>query len=495
MCRSLNSLWRKAVLFAAVFTFIAGSASAQIIANGRPWRYLLLSDSRLTDDCPICGRPSFVEPMRGSFSLRLLETNPLFSRYALEDINFTAGTERSYTVKGSGTFQIGGELAITQQMSLQVDIDDGTATKLCQFTNSSSAISRDWPMMDITVQQTNGTLAQTYTLRLAAAPVREMWFSTANFFTAGAGPEASNIILSGDLISATGRIVKRHSAFLSSVGVTPPGPDLGLDALAILPGAEIAFSFDTGFPTSNLGPLQHGDLLSTRGRMIHRNQDLLAPFILQPAAPDTGLDAVHMLDTGDIHFSIETDIFSEGLGATLHRGDLLSSDGLLVRTHKEILAAFHPTGPSTDYGLDALFFWPGGEMWFSTEQGFTDQILGAIAAGDVLSDKGYIAFRNADLLAAFAPVQNSPDFGLDALFIVTDTILPAGIPLLDIRALPATQSIALTWQGPGRVFQIEHAPTPAGPFLPLSPVIPDLSFTHTGALNGQPRGFYRLLQW
>ena len=42
-------------------------------------------------------------------------------------------------------------------------------------------------MINLTLEQTDGTLTQNYTLHLAAAPIREIWFSTTNKFTAGSG--------------------------------------------------------------------------------------------------------------------------------------------------------------------------------------------------------------------------------------------------------------------------------------------------------------------
>jgi len=117
----------------------------------------------------------------------------------------------------------------------------------------------------------------------------------------------------------------------TSVGAFPPVPDLGLDAVDILPGGEVAFSLGYDITSNTLGPLQHGDLLSIRGCILRRNQDLLAPFGLQPPAPDVGLDAVHVGDTGEILFSIPTNVFSERLNVTLHRGDLLSTSGTVVR--------------------------------------------------------------------------------------------------------------------------------------------------------------------
>lgn len=470
-------------------------AQAQSLTAGMRWRYLLLEDSRLVDDCPICGRPIVPEPLRGSFYLRLLESTPMATRYALEDIDFKATKPQTYTVKGSGTLQIGGAVAVTQEVTLSVEIDNGTERKLCEFTNSSAFITRAMPMLDVEVEQTNGTLAQTYTLRLAAAPLRDLWFSTTASFTAGAGENPGSQFHGGDLLSLSGRAVKRNRDLYTAVGASPPGPDSGLDAVNVLPGGEIAFSLDTGFPASNVGPLQHGDLLSTRGRMIYRNQELLAAFVIQPPAPDVGLDAVQIADTEEVFFSIKTDIFSEKLGSTLSRGDLLSSTGTIVRTNRSLLDAFQPSNTAIDYGMDSLYIWPGGEIWFSTGQNFTSQTLGAIAAGDLLSDRGYIVFRNAEFLSAFAPAQTSPDFGLDALYVVTDATPRPAPAQVQIMADRATNSIRLTWQSEGRVFQVERATSPAGPFEAVSPMIPDLSFQDTGALTARPRAFYRILQW
>jgi hypothetical protein len=482
-----------------IFTlFLAGgwTISGQAPTTNRPWAYQLLHDSGLADDCPICDRPTILAPMSGSFSLRLVDSNPLFTRYALENISFTAGAGfRTYVIRGNGTFQIGGEVALLQTMSLQVQIDDGVSNKLCYFTNASPIVNRRWPMIDIALDQTNGTFTQTYSLRLTAAPLREIWFSTKEFFMASNAVVGATFIEGGDLISNAGRVIKRNGELFSSVGIHVPGPDLGLDAVDILPGGEIAFSLGSGAPSDTLGPIHHGDLLSTRRGILRRNQDLLAAFVVQPPAPDVGLDAVHILDSGEILFSIQSNIFSEGLGMTLHRGDLLSSTGAVMRSHQQMLGRFHPSKPADDYGLDALFVWPSGEIWFSTEDDFQDQEIGDVSAGDLLSDQGYVVLRQAELLAAFAPIQNPPAFGLDALYVVTDAAPAASPPRLRIQAEPATRSAGLTWEGQGRVFQVERAAFVTDPFQPLSPLLPDLSYEDLGALTNRVQSYYRLRQW
>jgi hypothetical protein len=263
----------------------------------------------------------------------------------------------------------------------------------------------------------------------------------------------------------------------------------------ILPGGEIAFSLGSGAPSDTLGPIHHGDLLSTRRGILRRNQELLAAFGVQPTAPDAGLDAVHLLDSDEILFSIQSNIFSGSLGVTLHRGDLLSSTGVVARSYQQMLGHFHPVKPADDYGLDALYVWPNGEIWFSTEDDFQDQQIGAISAGDLLSDQGYVVLRQDELLGAFNPVQDSPAFGLDALYVITDGTSPAPPPRLSIQANPDAHSAELTWQGQGRVFQVEHASIVTGPFQPLSPIVPDLSYDDSGALTNGAQSYYRLRQW
>ena len=470
-------------------------AFAQAPTTNHPWAYLLVNDSYLLDDCPVCDRIPIQEPLRGTFNLRLLDQNPIFTRYALEDIAFTAGPTRTYTVKGSGTFEIRGEVAVILEMFLQVDINDGVTSKTCYFTNTTTTMNRPWPMIDITMGQTNGTVGQVYTLRLAAAPVREIWFSTVSSFTATSGQSASNIVMGGDLISTSGRVVKRNADLFTSVGAFPPVPDLGLDAVDVVPGGEIAFSLGSGIFSQTLGQLQHGDLLSTRGRILRRNQDLLAAFMPEPATNDVGLDAAHVLDAGEVLFSIGTNVFSKQLNAMLHRGDLLSSAGSVRVSNQQLLARFHPANKTNDYGLDAFFIWPSGEIWFSTEDGFQDQALGQVLAGDLLSDQGYIVFRNSELRSAFTPTNAPPDIGLDALYVITDSIATAGPSRIDMEAKSATRSVRLSWQGQGRVFQVQRADDVTGLFQPISPILPDLSFDDLGALTNRSQAYYRVRQW
>src|SRR5262245_58167583 len=98
-------------------------------------------------------------------------------------------------------------------------------------------------------------------MKLVAAPVREIWFSTASGFTSAFGALRGG---PGDVLSASGRIVKPFDELVALLGLSA-ATQPGIDALDLAPGGEILFSLDQNQTSSKLGPIQHGDLLSSRG--------------------------------------------------------------------------------------------------------------------------------------------------------------------------------------------------------------------------------------
>ena len=496
--------------FAPLITAIIGAlqlslalAAAQPTTD-LPWQYILLKGSEIVDECPICDRVPIPVPIHGSFQLRLVQHGPLFSYYTLENIDFSGGSpfSTSFKITGQGTYQVGGQLAVMQSMFLDLRVDQDQATQQCYFETPNGLVERSWPFLQLGLTQTNGTMVQTYTLKLIAAPVRDLWFSTAHGFTPANFPDDRRGS-GGDLVSYLGRIVKPNTTLLREFGIMPPTPDLGLDAAGFLPGGEMVFSTTTDAFSERLGQkLQHGDLLSSRGSIVQDNASLLAAFNLEPAVEDAGLDAVQIREDGDIYFSVNSNLFSKTLNSALGHGDLLSSQGYVVRRNADLLAKFSPPDPKHDYGLDAFYIWPGDqEIWFSVAEGFESKNpdVGTVMPGDLLSDFGTVIYRNLDLLAVFSPLEDLADFGLDALYVVTDsTPLPPSRPALQFTAFTPAQpagTLSLEWQGAGRVFQLEKANTVLGPYQPLSPIIPDLSFDDAGALNSQPQGYYRVRQW
>ncbi len=460
--------------------------------------YRLVEGSLLLDDCPVCGRPTIEQALRGQFQLRFLRQDPLFTYYALDDIALTAGAPPgpSYKVTGHGTYQVGGEVAVRQQTVLELQIDDGVTNRPCVLTNVSAAVNRLWPMLELSLTQSNTPFVQVYSLTLMAAPFREIWFSITGGLHSGHWQPPTNFVSGGDLISETGRIVKRNADLTANLGIMPPTPDLGLDAVDILPTGEIAFSTDLDVFSETLGPLSQGDLLSNRARVIRRNADLIQAFHPQPPVADMGLDAIQARDNGEFWFSTTTNFFSETLGTTVRHGDLLSSSGQIIKLNEDLLAPFQPADPKQDYGLDALYVWPSGEIWFSVKTGFQSTNSSVYTAGDLLSDQGYVVFRNLELTGAFAPLEDVSDFGLDALFVVTDVASTAPAPrLTSFRVDPGTGAISAAWDGTGHVFQLEAADSITGPWFPYGPITPDLSLEWAPPAGNPPQSFFRLRQW
>lgn len=475
---------RSSALFVVIaFGLGATGASAQVTNAA----YTLLEGSTLVDDCLICARPTLIHPLRGGFELVLQEENPLFSSYRLTNISFhvSSGTNLLYEVSGTGTYRIGGEVAVVQEMTLDVTVNGEPRV----FTNEVAWVDKLFPLVQIGLVQTQASLAQFFSMELVAAPVREIWFSTASDFTSGTQPLHGT---GSDLLSSAGRVVTTISNLIAALGIPPAPTPPGLDALDLGPGGEVLFSFADNQSSTNLGLIQHGDLVSNRGRIVARNQALTAAFGIMPAVPDLGLDAAMIKDDGEILFSVEMSAFSETLGQTLGHGDVLSNTGKIIANNAQLLARFHP-GTAKDYGLDALYVWPSGEIWFSTEEGFQDQQLGPILGGDLLSDQGLIVFRNLELMSAFTPIEDLDDFGLDGLFIVTDLAAQAAPPRFTgiTRLLP--EFVSLRWEGQGRVFQVQGAEQVTGPYLPISSLGPDSIFDDsTASASGR---FYRLRQW
>lgn len=478
-----------------LFTLAAGVAFGQSPVKFA--RYTLLPDSTLVDDCPPCARPTILEPLRGGFDLRLDFENPLFTYYTLENFHLMAGAAgRTYKITGKGRYRIGGEVALVQDVFLEVWIDDGTSNRLCYLTNATPGLRRLWPMLNVSVVQTNGTFTQVYHLDLAAAPMRELWFSTTAGMTPGVPVPFARHLSGGDLLSNQGRLVKSNRDLTQRLGLmpSPDPPDLGLDAVEVLPGGELVFSIEDDVFSETLGPLHHGDLLSARGRIVQRNQQLTAAFMQMPPAPDAGLDAVQVMADGEVYFSIEKPFFSERLGRQIRAGDLLSSRGTVLKSNEQLLAGFQPADAKRDYGLDAVHVWPSGEVWFSVETGFYGPHFEPYLPGDLLSDQGYVVARNLDLVGPFQPLEDLADFGLDALFIVSDlTAISTPPRFTSIQRTATVAPVHLEWKGDGRVFQVERARDVAGPYESASEIIPDLFFDDTRV--SAPVSFYRLQQW
>lgn len=166
----MNRKW----LLAGVLLATSPAASWRLVAQtNSPQAYTLVTGSQLIDDCPMCGRPPILAPMTGTFDLHLLDQNPLFASFELLNISFHAGTNPGpeYKVTGSGTYQTGGEVALVQNLFLDVWINNGFTNKEALCANTNTGVNAQWPKIQVSVDQTNGTPGQVYHLDLIAIPV------------------------------------------------------------------------------------------------------------------------------------------------------------------------------------------------------------------------------------------------------------------------------------------------------------------------------------
>src|SRR5688572_27007218 len=228
------------------------------------------------------------------------------------------------------------------------------------------------------------------------------FFSTERTFTATAGPHAGMDVSHGDLLSTRGAIARTNFNLIEAFCKKPIARDVGLDAVHVMPNGQILFSVEDSFFAECRGStISHGDLLSPDGAVVRTNAQLMANFHPRPPTPEMGLDAVHVLPSGEVLFSIEEDIFDEQLGVFLTNGDILSERGRVVRTNSNLIANFHPQPGFGNFGVDVIVARPLGEFWWSPEKGWFDEILGVnISDGDLLSTAGHIVATEAQLLAA-----------------------------------------------------------------------------------------------
>ena len=457
-------------------------------------RYTLVEGSYFVDDCLACDRPTIKQALRGSFDLVLLQDTAPYTKYAVKNIDFVAGAGSSLErrLSGEGTYERFEEFAVLQDMSLALVVKDAYTNQPVYFTNDSRAVVMPFPLVQAGLAQTNGTGLQMFSLQLLAAPVREIWFSTAKAFTSTNLSAPTNKLSGGDLLSNRGRVVRRNHDLLARIGIMPAVPDLGLDAVQVTSKGEILFSLPVDVFSETLGPIQHGDLLSDRGALLKRNQDLLAAF--HPASTaDAGLDGFQPMPDGELLFSIQSNV-AVSAALTLSGGDILSDRGQVYLKNQQLLANFQPSLTNHDFGLDAFYVFPSGEIWFAVAEGFTDGRIGPVQPGDLLSSLGYRVFSNQDLLAAFAPAEPAVDYGLDGLFVVTDTQPPRPPPVIQ-KATLSNGQMTLSWTGDGSVFQLQAASSLTGPWVPCTDIVPDLSANVAIASQAPRSSFFRVQQW
>jgi len=138
--------------------------------------YRLLPDSTFQQGCsgPCACAPGAQRPVRGGFTLVELGNDPLFTRFAVVLVKWlvapdpTLATSTSTPISGAGSYRVGGEVAVEQQMAL--DLKVGTLSPAI-FDSGLVPGGQNFPRIDIRMTSGAGSCV-TMTIDLHAKPAR-----------------------------------------------------------------------------------------------------------------------------------------------------------------------------------------------------------------------------------------------------------------------------------------------------------------------------------
>jgi hypothetical protein len=94
-----------------------------------------------------CECPTMIQaPLIGSFILRRSSIGPLYTNYDVLDVRWkTVSAVQSVSITGSGTYRRGGEVAVSEQLTLDLSFDGGPPQ---HFDSGLKAPSAPFPVID-----------------------------------------------------------------------------------------------------------------------------------------------------------------------------------------------------------------------------------------------------------------------------------------------------------------------------------------------------------
>jgi hypothetical protein len=132
--------------------------------------YVLLPESTLQRGCfPPCLCPLEVpRPISGTFALVDLGQGPLFTEFAVANVDWVAADGAlGIPIRGVGTFRVGGEFAVQQQLSLDLQVGDAEQT---HFDSGLVEDGSEFPRIDSMISVHGGVCFDTV-IDLHAEPV------------------------------------------------------------------------------------------------------------------------------------------------------------------------------------------------------------------------------------------------------------------------------------------------------------------------------------
>ena len=153
---------------ALVLMALAVSPAAAQSTSTRP--YTLDSGSLFEYGCfDMCACPILSSSkMIGTFDLRHLRDDPLYSYYAVENVRWTADMQgHPLEITGAGTYRVGGEFAVQEQMECDLALDGGSPL---HFDSGLVSGGGDFPRITIDMRRHGSPSCFDSLIRVLASP-------------------------------------------------------------------------------------------------------------------------------------------------------------------------------------------------------------------------------------------------------------------------------------------------------------------------------------
>jgi hypothetical protein len=135
--------------------------------------YEVLTGSVFVDDCLVCDRLIISRPLTGGFLLSKIDEDPLFVTYRLYGIDFR-NAEADIVITGWGTYSLGGEVALLQEMDFEVAVSVGGFTRSPVPLTSGGKVGmadRRFPEIEVQVDEKDPPdINHIYKVHLVARP-------------------------------------------------------------------------------------------------------------------------------------------------------------------------------------------------------------------------------------------------------------------------------------------------------------------------------------
>lgn len=173
-------------------------------------------------------------PVKGTFRLTFQEHSPLYDLYTVDDVHWTVPQgPGEQAITGSGTYRIGGEVALTQELALELQVGQNA---LEHFDSGIVAGGGSFPTIEITISIHGGFCLDTV-IELHAKPATKLSMGDAAVSWEPL-PEATGYDVvrgelgvlratQGDFTAATTECLGQHSTASSLAYADVPDPGQG----------------------------------------------------------------------------------------------------------------------------------------------------------------------------------------------------------------------------------------------------------------------------